>query len=213
MPNPRNPIDRAIGHFDAALRTLMPGAQQAQRAEPGADWPEADLTPEQRRHVIGLMRINHCGEVCAQALYAGQAATAKLAQTREQMQHAAQEEQDHLVWCESRLAQLDGKTSRLNPLFYGLSFSLGALAGVAGDRWSLGFVAATEDQVSSHLQDHLDRLPPSEARSRAVVEQMLADEQQHADHARAGGAAELPAPVKGLMKLVSKVMTTTTYRI
>jgi ubiquinone biosynthesis monooxygenase Coq7 len=213
MLNAQNPIDRVIGHLDDALRTLMPGTQQAQRAEPGADWPEADLTPAQRQQVIGLLRVNHCGEVCAQGLYAGQAATAKLADTRVQMQQAAQEEQDHVVWCEARLAQLDGKTSRLNPIFYGLSFSLGALAGIAGDRWSLGFVAATEDQVSDHLHEHLERLPAEELRSRAVVEQMLEDEQAHADHARAGGAAELPLPVKGLMKLVSKVMTTTTYRI
>lgn len=213
MPPTRSPIDRIIGHFDAALRTLMPGTQQAQRPEPGADLPEADLTPEQRHHVIGLMRVNHCGEVCAQALYAGQAATAKLVQTRQQMQASAQEEQDHLVWCESRLGELDGKPSRLNPLFYGLSFTLGALAGIAGDRWSLGFVAATEDQVSAHLHDHLHRLPAEEQRSRAVIEQMLEDEQQHAAHARAGGAAELPRPVKSIMKGVSRVMTTTTYRI
>lgn len=206
-------IDRLIGHVDEALRTLMPGAQLAQRAEPGADLPEADLTPEERQHVIGLMRVNHCGEVCAQGLYAGQAATAKLADTRSQMQQAAQEEQDHLIWCESRLAQLDGQTSKLNPLFYGLSFGMGALAGIAGDRWSLGFVAATEDQVSAHLRDHLNRLPAAEARSRAVIEQMLVDEQQHADHARAGGGADLPSPVKGAMKLIAKVMTTTTYRV
>lgn len=207
------PIDRLIGHVDDALRTLMPGVQKAQRAEPGAELPEADLSPEERQHVIGLMRVNHCGEVCAQGLYAGQAATARLADTREQMQQAAQEEQDHLAWCESRLAQLDGSTSRLNPLFYGLSFTMGALAGLAGDRWSLGFVAATEDQVSDHLREHLDRLPPSEARSRAVIEQMLLDEQAHAEHARVGGGAELPRPVKGLMKMVAKVMTTSTYRL
>lgn len=213
MPQNRNPIDRIIGHLDDALKTLLPGAQQAHRAEPGSDLPEADLTPAERQQVIALMRVNHCGEVCAQALYAGQAATAKLAHTRIKMQQAAQEEQDHLVWCESRLTEMAGKTSRLNPLFYGLSFSLGALAGLAGDRWSLGFVAATEDYVSIHLEDHLERLPEAEQRSRAVIQQMLVDEQQHAAHARAEGASELPRPIKSIMKRVSQVMTSTAYRV
>lgn len=206
-------LDRVLQQVDIAVRTLVPGTVKSRTEEPGNGQPEADLTATERQHAAGLMRVNHTGEVCAQALYAGQASTARLGATREQMEEAAAEELDHLAWCESRLRALNGHTSLLNPVFYGLSFTLGAVAGAAGDRWSLGFVAATEDQVSRHLQSHLERLPEQDRRSRAVVEQMLEDEQRHADHARAAGGAPFPPPVRGLMTAMSKVMTESTYRL
>jgi ubiquinone biosynthesis monooxygenase Coq7 len=158
------------------------------------------------------MRVNHAGEVCAQALYQGQALTAKLPAVREEMEHAADEEIDHLAWCQERLQQLDSHPSLLNPLWYGLSFGIGAAAGKISDRISLGFVAATEDQVCKHLEDHLQRLPEQDERSRAVVEQMLVDEEKHAHSALNAGGMRFPAPVKGLMTLVSKAMTKTSYR-
>ncbi len=206
-------LDRMLEQVDVAVRTLVPGTVHSRVAEPGAEEPEAELTATERQHAAGLMRVNHTGEVCAQALYAGQASTAQLGATRAQMEEAAAEELDHLAWCESRLRALGERPSLLNPVFYGLSFSLGAAAGVAGDRWSLGFVAATEDQVSRHLQSHLERLPEQDRRSRAVVAQMLQDEQRHADHARAAGGAPFPLPVRALMSTMSKVMTESTYRL
>lgn len=215
MSRPRrlSPLDRLVLQADQALRTLSPGGAVAHRPSPAADAPPVVLANDARRHAAGLMRINHTGEVCAQALYAGQALTAKLPQVRAQMEEAAREEEDHLAWCEARLRELDAGPSLLNPLFYGLSFTVGAAAGIAGDRWSLGFVEETERQVVQHLEGHLDRLPEGDARSKAVLDQMRADEARHADTAQAAGAAPLPFPVRRLMQAMAKVMTTTVYRL
>ena len=159
------------------------------------------------------MRINHTGEVCAQALYQGQALTAKLDTVRNSMEQAAAEEIDHLAWCEQRVHELDSHTSVLNPLFYGMSFGLGALAGAIGDRWSLGFVAATEEQVCAHLRDHLEQLPVADQRSRAILEHMLADEARHATLALESGGEDFPPQLKELMRLASRLMTASTYRV
>ena len=206
-------LDRLIVQFDQALRTLVPGASTAHRPSPAATAPEQDLSEEERRHAASLMRINHTGEVCAQALYQGQALTAKLDSVRSSMEQAANEETDHLAWCEQRLQELEDRTSYLNPLWYAMSFTIGAAAGLAGDRWSLGFVAETEQQVCDHLQDHLHKLPKQDARSQAVLGQMLVDERQHGDNARRAGGAELPLPVRFGMGLMSTVMKKTVYRI
>jgi len=157
------------------------------------------------------MRIDHTGEVCAQALYQGQSLTARLPEVRKKMERAAAEENDHLDWCERRIEELGGRTSLLNPLWYAGSFAIGALAGLAGDKWSLGFVAETEQQVGEHLDEHLEQVPPQDAKSRAILEQMKQDELQHANQALAGGGVPLPAPVKLAMRLSSKVMTRTVY--
>jgi ubiquinone biosynthesis monooxygenase Coq7 len=159
------------------------------------------------------MRVNHTGEVCAQALYQGQALTAKLPKVREKMEQAAAEEVDHLVWCEERLRQLGSHTSHLNPVWYGLSFAMGAAAGIAGDRWSLGFVAATEERVCEHLSDHLEQLPEEDEKSRRILEQMLEDERRHGDLALEAGGKVFPEPVKRAMTAVSRLMTSTSYRI
>ena len=195
------------------LRTLVPKAAQPYRPNPALAHEQADMDETERRHAAGLMRINHTGEVCAQALYQGQAATAKLEEVREQMTLAAQEEIDHLAWCDQRLQELDSRTSLLNPLFYGLSFGIGAAAGLAGDKYSLGFVAATEDQVCQHLEEHFESLPAQDERSRAILRQMHEDEAQHAEWALDAGGIEFPAPVKKVMTLLSKVMTKSVYRI
>ncbi len=205
--------DKLIDQADTALRTLANGNVRADREKPGSDIA-CDLgDPDDIKHSAGLMRINHTGEVCAQALYQGQALTARLGETREAMDKAAKEEVDHLAWCQDRLNELNSHTSHLNPIWYGLSFAIGAAAGVAGDDWSLGFVAETEDQVCRHLEDHLGRLPVEDERSRAILLQMHKDEEGHAIAARAGGGRTLPKPVKNLMALTSKVMTKTTYYI
>ena len=206
-------LDQCLIQFDLALRTCVPGSSQARRASPAEELNAGELSPSERRHTAGLMRINHTGEVCAQALYQGQAATAKLGDVRESMQQAAAEEVDHLAWCEDRLRQLDSRPSLLNPLWYALSYGIGAAAGIAGDKWSLGFVAATEDQVCAHLEDHLEKLPTEDAKSKAILKQMIVDEKQHGDLARNAGGAELPAPVKQAMTAVSQIMKTTAYRI
>jgi ubiquinone biosynthesis monooxygenase Coq7 len=206
-------IDRLIGSADQALRTIVPSAAAAAQANPADQQDHCELNTEQNQHIAGLMRINHTGEVCAQALYQGQALTARLPDVRAEMEQAAQEEIDHLVWCEQRLDQLGSHTSLLNPLFYAASFTLGAAAGLAGDKWSLGFVAATEEQVCKHLQDHLQQLPEADKKSRAILEQMLADEARHGDNALAAGGEPLPGKVKALMTAMSKVMTKTTYQI
>jgi len=206
-------FDRALVQFDQALRSCVPGSSNARRSSPGAAQQEKDLDETQRKHVAGLMRINHTGEVCAQALYQGQAATAKLDNVRQSMEEAAAEEVDHLAWCEERLQQLDSQPSVLNPIWYTLSFGMGAIAGLAGDRWSLGFVAETEDQVCEHLEDHLQQLPENDSKSRAILEQMIADEKHHGDSARDAGGAELPAPIKQAMTVMSEVMKKSTYRI
>ncbi len=205
--------DRLILQLDQALRTLVPGSVTAQRPTPAQDAADASLEEQERKHAAGLMRINHTGEVCAQALYQGQALTAKLPDVRDAMDHAAAEETDHLAWCEQRLRELDSRPSLLNPAWYALSFGLGAAAGLAGDRWSLGFVAETESQVCDHLREHLDELPASDHKSRAVVSQMIVDEQAHGDAAREAGGAALPLPVQQGMQLMSRVMKTLTYRV
>lgn len=205
--------DNLIHQFDTVLRTLVPHAAKPSRPTPAADIADEPMNDVEREHAAGLMRINHTGEVCAQALYQGQGLTAKLPDTREQMEHAAQEEIDHLAWCDARLQELDGRTSVLNPLFYAASFGLGAVAGAVGDRVSLGFVAATEEQVGRHLDDHVQRLPVGDRRSRAVLEQMRIDEAHHERWALEAGGARFPFPVKFGMRLMSKVMTTSVYRI
>jgi ubiquinone biosynthesis monooxygenase Coq7 len=208
-----SPADRLLMQADAALRTLLPFSGQPARPSPAVLKNESELSESETRHVAGLMRINHTGEVCAQALYQGQALTARLPQVRQAMEQAADEEIDHLAWCEQRIRQLGSHTSVLNPLFYGLSFGIGASAGLISDRISLGFVAATEDQVCKHLDDHLGQLPAEDEKSRAILEQMRVDEAQHSTAAIAAGGLRFPAPIKFGMSLVSKVMTKATYRI
>ena len=211
-------VDRLIVQADRALRTLA-GASDltAERPSPASRLHETELNEQlneqEKRHAAGLMRVNHAGEVCAQALYQGQALTAKLPGVRTEMEKAAAEEVDHLVWCQQRIDELGSHTSYLNPLWYGLSFAIGAGAGLVSDRVSLGFVAATEDQVCRHLNSHLAKLPEQDVRSRAVVEQMLEDEARHADAALAAGGMDFPAPVKVMMTLVSKAMTFSSYRL
>jgi ubiquinone biosynthesis monooxygenase Coq7 len=206
-------LDKAVLQFDRALQTLVPHAAKASRPSPASEIDEADFDHDDRKHASGLMRINHTGEVCAQALYAGQATTAKLATVRQEMEHAADEEIDHLVWCEQRLYELDSKPSVLNPLFYGASFMIGAGAGFISDKLSLGFVAATEEQVCIHLQKHLTALPVQDKKSKAVLMQMHIDEARHKQMALDAGGYEFPQPIMSIMTQVSKVMTTTTYRI
>ncbi len=206
-------LDRVLMTVDQGLRTLAAPPPTTERPYPARDIPEAELSEAERRHVIGLMRVNHAGEISAQGLYQGQALTAELPEVREQMERAALEENDHLDWCERRLEELGGRPSVLNPLWYGGSLAIGAFAGWVGDRWSLGFVVETERQVERHLDGHLAALPEQDQRSRAILEQMREDEIHHADTARAAGAAPLPAPVRTLMRLTSRIMTTTAYRL
>lgn len=208
-----SPIDKLITQFDQALRTLSPGSSQPRRVTPAETEPEQSMEDAERQLAASLMRINHTGEVCAQALYQGQAATANLADVRSAMENAASEEVDHLAWCEQRLAELDSHTSVLNPLWYAMSFGLGAAAGLAGDKWSLGFVAETEQQVCEHLEDHLNKLPKSDIKSKVIVEQMIIDERSHGETAKAAGGAELPLPVKRLMAGMAELMKKTVYRI
>ena len=203
-------LDQALIGADRSLKTLIKGSAKAARATPkGQDTADE----RQRRHIAGLMRINHTGEVCAQALYQGQALTAKSPDVKQAMAQSAIEEVDHLAWCETRLQELGANTSVLNPLFYAASFTLGAVAGAAGDRISLGFVAATEDQVCQHLREHLEEIPADDEKSRAILSQMLEDEAEHAGKALAAGGQAFPTPVKRVMTLMSKVMTRATYRI
>ena len=215
MPNQReySPADRLLMQADAALRTLLPFSGQPNRPSPALLKNETELDDSETRHVAGLMRINHTGEVCAQGLYQGQALTARLPNVRKAMEQAADEEIDHLAWCEQRVRELGSHTSLLNPLFYGLSFGIGATAGLISDKVSLGFVAATEDQVVKHLDEHLAQIPREDAKSRAILEQMRIDEQEHSSNALAAGGYRFPAPVKFAMSLMAKVMTTSTYRI
>ncbi|AQZ93777.1 2-polyprenyl-3-methyl-6-methoxy-1,4-benzoquinone monooxygenase [Halopseudomonas phragmitis] len=205
-------LDRLLTQADQSLRTLVPGAAQAQRPSPAAQLANVPMDDEERRHIAGLMRINHTGEVCAQALYQGQALTAQLPDVREKMEHAAAEEIDHLAWCEQRLRELNSQPSVFNPLFYGLSFGIGAAAGLISDRVSLGFVAATEQLVERHLDDHLAQLPEEDIKSRAILEQMREDEIEHGNQALDAGGVVFPPPVKAAMVLLSKVMTKATYR-
>lgn len=206
-------IDQFLVQADQALRTLTGSAPLPTRESPALNVSEGDLSTQEKRHAAGLMRVNHSGEVCAQALYQGQALTAKLPEVGQQMAEAAAEEIDHLAWCEERITELDGKPSILNPLWYAASFGIGATAGLISDKLSLGFVAATEDQVCTHLQHHLDELPASDSKSRAVIEQMLVDEKRHAESALDAGGYPFPSPVKRLMTLVSSAMTASSYRL
>jgi ubiquinone biosynthesis monooxygenase Coq7 len=206
-------LDRLLIQIDEALRLSSGAAPDASRPNPAENVPEADLDQEQRRHIAGLMRINHAGEICAQALYAGQAAGARDSEVRLVMQQAADEEIDHLAWCESRLRELDSRTSWLNPLWYAGSFAIGGLAGLAGDKWSLGFVRETEFQVEAHLQQHIERLPENDQRSRAILDQMKTDEAEHARMAEEAGGRELPSPIRATMTFTSSIMKTLAYRI
>lgn len=206
-------LDRLITEADTVLRTVTSRGHSAARPSPAEGHSDTELSDSERRHVAGLMRVNHTGEVCAQALYQGQALTAKLPTVREEMQQAAEEEVDHLVWCEQRLRELDSQPSVLNPAWYGLSFALGAVAGAIGDKVSLGFVAATEERVCRHLQDHLKSLPEDDRKSRLILQQMLEDEQRHGDNALAAGGTDFPRPVKDAMTAVSRVMTGSSYKI
>ena len=203
-------IDDLISHIDNGVRTLF-GENHSSRANPAESQQEGDLNEADKQLAGRLMRINHAGEVAAQGLYQGQALTAKLPNVREQMEQAAQEEVDHLAWCKTRAKELGTDTSKLDPLWYAGSVTIGAIAGLAGDKWSLGFVNETEKQVVKHLEGHLEKLPHEDKKSRAILEQMKTDEQHHATIALEAGAAELPAPVKNAMKLASKVMTKTAY--
>lgn len=205
-------LDQAIIEFDKALRTVFASAPTA-RTRPGADLPEAELSPAEKQHAAALMRINHVGEVCAQALYQGQALTSRDPATRAALVQAAWEETEHLNWTEKRIEELGGRKSFLNPLWYAGSLAMGIVAGKFGDTWNLGFLAETERQVGAHLTDHLQRLPQNDERSRAVLAQMALDEAEHAATAVKLGGAELPEPVKAAMKLSSKLMTRTAYFI
>jgi ubiquinone biosynthesis monooxygenase Coq7 len=206
------PVDALLINLDQAVRTLFGRPATTGRPSPATDSASiTELQPAEQLLAARLMRVDHTGEVCAQALYQGQALTARLDTVRDNMEQASAEENDHLAWCEARLKELGSHPSILNPLFYAGAFAIGALAGKAGDRWSLGFVAETEHQVVRHLDSHLSRLPADDGRSRAILEQMKEDEARHATNALAAGGARLPLPVRLLMKGVSKVMTQTTY--
>lgn len=205
-------IDRAIVEVDRALRSVA-GVHRAARPSPAAGVEEAVLTEPARVHAAALMRVNHVGEVCAQALYQGQALTARDPGARKALEQAAAEEQDHLAWSAERIAELDGRPSLLNPLWYAGSFAIGAAAGAVGDRWNLAFLAETERQVEEHLCGHLEELPAEDRRTRVLVEAMRDDEARHRQTAISLGAAELPAPVRLAMRLASRVMTTVAYRL
>jgi len=203
-------LDDLIVQFDKALRTLTEPAQSA-RPLPGENLQEGELSETETRLSAALMRVNHSGEICAQALYEGQALTARNASVQQALQKAATEETEHLAWTERRIEELGGRKSLLNPLWYGGSFALGALAGLLGDKWNLGFLAETEHQVERHLEQHLQRLPQQDLKSHAILEQMKSDEARHATTAISQGASELPLPVKLAMRLASKVMTQTAF--
>jgi ubiquinone biosynthesis monooxygenase Coq7 len=205
-------IDQAIIEFDHALRTVFASAR-SQRPSPALGRGESAMSDDEKLHACGLMRVNHCGEICAQALYQGQALTSVDPAVRDALRGAADEETEHLAWTEQRIAELGGRKSLLNPLLYLGSLSLGLLAGHLGDRWSLGFLAETERQVEAHLDSHLVSLPEQDLRSRQIVDQMRLDEIQHAETAVHLGAAELPVAAKIAMKVAAKLMTTTVYRV
>jgi ubiquinone biosynthesis monooxygenase Coq7 len=202
-------VDSLIVAADQALRTLA-GAARPARPTPGRADP-GSCGEEERRHVAGLMRVNHAGEICAQALYSGQALVARDPIVRDALERAGAEERDHLAWCRDRLRELDSRPSVLDPFWYAGSFALGVASGLAGDRWSLGFLAETEAQVEQHLEGHLGRIPPGDDRSRAILEQMREDESRHGATGRELGGVELPYPVRQAMRAFSKVMTRTAY--
>jgi ubiquinone biosynthesis monooxygenase Coq7 len=204
--------DRLVLQLDRGLRTVA-AANVSARPAPDEGVPETVRDPAARRHAAGLMRVNHAGEIAAQALYYGQALTARDPDVREKLLEAARDETDHLAWCERRVRELDSRTSLLAPLWYAGSYAIGALAGLTGDRTSLGFVAETERQVVEHLESHLDKLPADDERSRRIVEQMKRDEAHHGREARRGGGIGLPRPIRELMRRAARIMTTTAYRI
>jgi ubiquinone biosynthesis monooxygenase Coq7 len=212
-PREYSTLDRLLMAIDDGVRTVFGRPPSTGRSAPDTGIAETPLSDADRRVSEGLMRVNHTGEICAQALYSAQALTARNDEVRKRMQRAAAEENDHLIWCESRVQELGGHLSYLNPLWYAGSFAIGALAGLAGDRWNLGFVVETERQVEGHLDEHLQRLPEEDAKSRAIVAQMRIDEGNHAEMAQRAGAVDLPIPIKRLMTLQSKVMTTVAYWI
>lgn len=205
-------FDRMLVDAQRALETVL-GAPSAARPNPAEGSADLVLEEDQRRHAAGLMRINHVGEVCAQALYCGQAAVARDPATRAHLLEAAQEETDHLAWCGERLRELDDRPSLLNPVWYASSYAMGMLAGLRGDGWNLGFVVETERQVEAHIDEHLQALPPGDARSRAILTTMKADEARHAAAAEVAGARILPPPVPALMAAASRVMKTIAYRV
>jgi ubiquinone biosynthesis monooxygenase Coq7 len=207
-----SPFDRALVEIERALETVFVAAPPASQPSPAQDIADGDLDEAARRHSAGLMRVNHVGEVCAQALYFGQAAVARDDALRAQMLAAAAEETDHLAWCGERLAELGSRASLLNPLWYAGAYAIGAAAGAIGDRLSLGFVVETERQVEAHLGEHLETLPAGDQRSRAIVRRMKEDEARHAEHALAAGARPLPSPIPTLMRAASKVMKAVAYR-
>ena len=206
------PLDRLLDSAQNALSTVL-GGVRAERPNPARAEADVVLDDAERRHAAGLMRINHVGEVCAQALYIGQATVARDPATRDQLLAAAQEETDHLVWCGDRLHELDSRPSLLNPLWYAGSYTIGLLAGLRGDGWNLGFVVETERQVEAHIGEHLESLPEADQRSRAILRVMQADEARHAEHAEAAGAKTLPAPIPSLMAAASTLMKTVAYRV
>jgi len=206
-------IDQWLMHTDTALRTILGKPVVTQRSYPAENIDDCELSDSDRRHIAGLMRVNHSGEVSAQALYQGQSITARNAEVKSKLEQAALEENDHLAWTENRLHELGDRTSLLNPLWYAGSFAIGALAGALGDKWNLGFLAETEHQVVQHLEQHLEKLPDRDKRSRAILEQMKVDEARHATTALNHGGRELPTPVKKLMRAMSKVMTRSAYRV
>jgi ubiquinone biosynthesis monooxygenase Coq7 len=208
-----SPADKFLMHIDTGLRTVLGRPHTTERPNPAEDIEDAELTEAEKDLAGRLMRINHAGEVAAQGLYEGQSLTARLPEVRDKMERAAMEENDHLAWCESRLNELGSHKSLLNPLWYGGSLAIGALAGLAGDKWSLGFVTETERQVVRHLESHLTQLSEKDQKSRAILEQMKEDEGHHATTALHAGGAELPNPIKQFMTLTSKVMTKAAFRI
>src|SRR5690348_7351622 len=212
MERALTPLDRLFDSLQNALETVL-GSARAERPNPAGERADIVLDEDERRHAAGLMRINHVGEVCAQALYVGQALVARDATTRAQLLHAAQEETDHLAWRADRLRELDSRPSLLNPLWYAGSHAIGVVAGLRGDGWNLGFVVETERQVEAHLDEHLQSLPEADLRSRAILETMKADEARHAANAEAAGARALPPPIPSLMAAASKLMKTVAYRI
>lgn len=205
------PLDKFLASANNALRTVAAPAGRPARANPADGINEAELSDTEKRHAAGLMRVNHAGEVAAQALYQGHATVARDHSVEKQMQQAADEEFDHLAWCESRIRELGYEPSVLSPLWYAGAYTIGAASGILGDKWSLGFIAETEKQVCAHLDSHLDKLPPQDSRSRAIVSQMHDEEAEHGENAIEAGAAELPAPIKQLMQVTARVMTKTAY--
>jgi len=205
--------DRLITEFDTALKSISGGANSVRSIPKNEDHGKTTLSETERAHAAGLMRVNHVGEVCAQALYQSQKLLARDPQIQEMLNHSAQEEMDHLAWCETRLKELGSHTSYLNPFWYAGSFAIGLLAGLAGDQWSLGFVAETEKQVENHLQSHLETLPENDQQSRAIVQQMRLDEIEHGKEAIEAGGVVLPPVIQKLMQASSKFMTSTAYKI